>query len=129
MSEKFNLEIISPEKILLKDEIISATIPSFEGEATLLSNHIPLITFLRPGIIKITGNKSSEYFVEEGTVEFSKNSLIILSSSIINLKELSKDKLSKMITECKEQLKQEKINDKMSYIISHKVDALLSINS
>ncbi len=48
MSEKFNLEIISPEKILLKDEIVSATIPSFEGEMTILSNHIPLITFLRP---------------------------------------------------------------------------------
>ena len=65
MSEKFNLEIISPEKILLKDEIVSATIPSFEGEMTILSNHLPLITFLRPGVIKITNSENLEYFVEE----------------------------------------------------------------
>tara|TARA_B100001029_G_C15043773_1_gene445583 strand:+ start:714 stop:1103 length:390 start_codon:yes stop_codon:yes gene_type:complete len=128
MSEKFNLEIISPEKILIKDQVESVTIPSFEGEMTLLSNHVSLITFLRPGITTVLAGQKSEYFVEEGTVEFSKNSLIILSSSIINLKELSKEKINQMISECEKSLKQEKVDDKKNYILSHKVDVLSRIN-
>ena len=75
---------------------------------TILSNHISLITFLRPGIIKINGNKEMQYFLEEGTVEFSNNNLTILSSTIIDISALSKEKISKMIEECKNQLKQGK---------------------
>ena len=89
MSENFNIEIISPERTLLTKEINSAVIPSFEGEMTILSNHIPLITFLRPGILKISGTDKIQYFLEEGTVEFSNNNLIILSSSIIEMSALS----------------------------------------
>ena len=105
MSENFNIEIISPEKKLLTDKANSATIPSFEGEMTILSNHIPLITFLRPGIIKINGSKEAKYFLEEGTVEFSNNNLTILSSTIIEISALSKEKISKMIEDSKNQLK------------------------
>tara|TARA_Y100000996_G_scaffold391872_1_gene354185 strand:+ start:511 stop:900 length:390 start_codon:yes stop_codon:yes gene_type:complete len=128
MSEKFNLEIVSPEKVIIKQQVTSVTIPSFEGEMTLLINHIPLITFLRPGIVKVTGEKTSEYFIEEGTVEFSKNNLILLSSTILDLKTLSKDKLNKMISECKDLLKKENIDDKTNYINSHKADVLSRIN-
>ena len=80
MSESFNIEIISPEKKLLSNKVNSVTIPSFEGEMTILSNHIPLITFLRPGIVKINDSKEEQYFLEEGTVEFFSNNLTILSS-------------------------------------------------
>ena len=96
MSENFNIEIISPEKKLLTDKVNSATIPSFEGEMTILSNHISLITFLRPGIIKINGSKETQYFLEEGTVEFSNNNLTILSSAIIEVSALSKEKISNL---------------------------------
>ena len=95
MSENFNIEIISPEKKLLTDKINSAIIPAFEGEMTILSNHISLITFLRPGTIKLIGNKEIQYFAEEGTVEFSSNNLSILSSTIIEISRLSKEKISK----------------------------------
>ncbi len=128
MSESFNIEIISPEKKILADKINSATIPAFEGEMTILSNHIPLITFLRPGIIKVVGNKEIQYLVEEGTVEFSNNSLAILSSTIIELSALSKEKISKMIEESKRQLTHENLEDKKRYVISHKVDCLSRIN-
>tara|TARA_B100001540_G_C15615191_1_gene554978 strand:- start:258 stop:647 length:390 start_codon:yes stop_codon:yes gene_type:complete len=128
MSESFNIEIISPEKKLLTDKANSVSIPAFEGEMTILSNHIPLITFLRPGIIKVYTNKETEYFVEEGTVEFSNNNLVILSSSILELKDLSKEKISKMIEESKSKLGQENLDDKKRYIISHKVDCLSKIN-
>ena len=128
MSESFDIEIISPEKNLLTDKAKSVTIPAFEGEMTILSNHIPLITFLRPGIIKVVSNKETQYFVEEGTVECFNNNLAILSSTIIEMSALSKEKISKMIEESKNQLNQENLDDKKRYVVSHKIDCLSRIN-
>jgi len=128
MSENFNTEIISLEKILLTDKTNSVTIPSFEGEMTILANHISLITFLRPGIIEINGTKKNKYFLEEGTVEFSNNNLVILSSTIIEASNLSKEKINKIIEESENQLKQDNLDDKKRYVLSHKVDCLSKIN-
>ena len=128
MSDNFNIEIVSPEKKLLTDKVNSVTIPSFEGEMTILSNHIPLITFLRPGIVKINASKEIQYFLEEGTVEFSNNNLTILSSTIIEVSALSRERISKMIEDSKNQLNQENLNDKTRYVVSHKIDCLSRIN-
>ena len=128
MEQNFKLEIISPEKILLSEKISSITIPAFEGEMTLLTDHIPTITFLRPGIIKVYGSKEVKFFVEEGTVEFSKNTLIVLSSSIIPLDSFNNQKISKMIEDAKNQLNKDNLDDKLRYILSHKIDTLSSIN-
>ena len=128
MEKNFNLEIISPEKIILSEKVSSLTMPSFEGEMTILPDHIPLITFLRPGIIRIEGSKKSKYFVEEGTVEFSNNTLIILSSTIIPLENVKGENISKMIEESKAILAKENLSDKAKYIISHKIDTLSKIN-
>ena len=128
MSDNFNIEIVSPEKKLLTDKVNSVTIPSFEGEMTILLNHIPLITFLRPGIVKINASKEIQYFLEEGTVEFSNNNLTILSSTIIEVSALSRERISKMIEDSKNQLNQENLNDKTRYVISHKIDCLSRIN-
>ena len=128
MSDNFNIEIVSPEKKLLTDKVSSTTIPSFEGEMTILSNHIPLITFLRPGIVKINGSKEIQYFIEEGTVEFSNNNLTILSSTITEVSALSSEKISKMIEDGKNQLNQENLDDKTRYVVSHKIDCLSRIN-
>jgi|TARA_Y100000590_G_scaffold349114_1_gene400511 ATP synthase F1 epsilon subunit len=128
MSDNFNIEIVSPEKKLLTDKVNSVTIPSFEGEMTILLNHIPLITFLRPGIVKINASKEIQYFLEEGTVEFSNNNLTILSSTIIEVSALSRERISKMIEDSKNQLNQENLNDKTRYVVSHKIDCLSRIN-
>ena len=128
MSESFNIEIISPERKLLVEKINSATVPSFEGDMTILSRHIPIITFLRPGIIKINDSNDKQYFIEEGTVEFSNNNLIILSSTIIEFRDLSREKISNLIEDCKNKLNQDKLDDKTQYIISHKIDCLSKIN-
>ena len=128
MSETFNIEIISPEKKLLRDKTSSVTIPSYEGDMTILSNHISIITFLRPGIVKINGNKEINYFLEEGTVEFSNNNLTILSTTIIELSALSREKISKMIEESKNKLNQNNLDDKTRYVASHKIDSLSRIN-
>ena len=127
MDENFNIEIISPEKKLFAEKGKSITIPSFEGEMTILPDHISIITFLRPGVININENKK-KYFVEEGTVEFSKNNLTILSSTIIDLESLSKDLISTMVEDSKKELNQENLDDKKRYIISHKIDCLSQIS-
>ncbi len=128
MEQNFNLEIISPEKILLTEKASSVTIPSFEGEMTVLSDHIPLITFLRPGIVKVYGAKETKYFLEEGTVEFLNNTLIILSSTIILLDSLTNESISKIIEESKNQLNKDQLDDKTRYMVSHKLDTLSKIN-
>ena len=128
MDENFNIEIISPEKKLFEEKGKSVTIPSFEGEMTILPDHIPLITFLRPGILRIESSKESKYFVEEGTVEFSNNTLIILSSTIIPLENIKSENKSKMIEETKALLAKENLSDKAIYIASHKIDTLSKIN-
>ena len=127
MDENFNIEIVSPEKKLFAEKAKSITIPSFEGEMTILYDHISIITFLRPGIININENKK-KYFVEEGTVEFSKNNLTILSSTIIDLESLSKDLISSMVEDSKKELNKENLDDKKRYIISHKIDCLSQIS-
>ncbi len=128
MSENFNLEIISPEKKILEEKVNSVTLPAFEGELSILVNHIPLITFLRPGIINVLGSEEKKYFVEDGTVEFSNNNLVILSSTIIETSSFTQDKISKLIKHSKEQLNLENLDDKKRYIISHKIDCLSKIN-
>ena len=128
MEQDFNLEIISPEKVLLSEKVKSVTIPSFEGEMTILSDHIPLITFLRPGIVTVFSSKETKYFLEEGTVEFSNNTLIILSSTITSLDSLTKEKISKMLEESKNELNQDNLSDKARYILSHKLESLSRIN-
>ena len=128
MEKNFNLDIISPESILISEKVNSVTIPSFEGEMTILVDHIPLITFLRPGIIKVVGSKQSQFFAEEGTVEFSNNTLIILSSTITSIENIKNQNISKIIEESKSQLTQDNLSDKAKYILSHKVDTLLKIN-
>ena len=127
MNDNFNIEIISPEKKMFSEKGNSVTIPSFEGEMTILADHISIITFLRPGIININENKK-KYFVEEGTVEFSKNNLTILSSTIIDIDNLTKDVVLKMLSDSKKELNQENLDDKKHYIISHKIDCLSQIN-
>ena len=127
MSEKFNLEIVSPEKVIIKQQVTSVTIPSFEGEMTLLINHTPLITFLRPGIVKVTGEKTSEYFIEEGTVEFSKNNLLILSSTVINVKNLTGTIKENIIKDSTTKLSSNEISDKERYILSYKIESLKEI--
>ena len=98
MSEQFNLEIISPNQTLLNKGVNQVTLPAYEGAMTILKDHISLITFLRPGFIEIEEDKEiHKFFVEEGTVEFFNNKLLILSSSAIKLEKLSKEIIIKMV--------------------------------
>ena len=119
MENSFKLEIISPENIIYSGDVKLATLPSYEGEMGLLKNHIPIITFLKPGIIKVEKNKGevSEFFVEDGTVDYFNDVLVILSSSAIDVKKLTKDFLNKINKDAEEKLATENISDHDRYIL------------
>ena len=129
MSENFNLEIISPDQTLFNSEVEQVAIPAYEGIMTILKNHISLITFLRPGFIEVEiSKKISKFYVEDGTVEFFNNKLLILSSSAIQVEKLAKDSVKKMLEESKALLNNSEFNDKEKYILNYKIDTLQEIN-
>ena len=124
MADKFTVEIISPDKTILKSEAEEVVIPSYEGLMGILKDHIPLITYLRPGQIIIKNQNEKCYFVQEGIVEFSNNNLLILTSTIKDLKNLNKDLVENLVQEAKKKLNDKSTSDKEKYIISYKIEAL-----
>ena len=129
MSENFNLEIISPDQTLLNSEVKNVAIPAYEGMMTILKDHISLITFLRPGFIDVEiSNKKLKFYVEDGTVEFFNNKLLILSSSVILAEKLTKSDIEKKLEESKALLQNPEIKDKEKYILSYKINSLHEIN-
>ena len=128
MSEKFTIEIISPDKLIFKKDANEAVIPCFEGEMGILKDHIPLITFLRPGIIKIISESEEKIFVEEGTVEFVNNNLLILTSSAKILSDLDKKTIDKLVNEAETKIISKDISDKEKYILSYKIETLKNIS-
>ena len=130
MSDSFNLEIVNPEKLFLSlDNVSEVVVPAFDGDMGILKDHISIISFLKPGIVKIfTGNEVKELYVEDGIIEFSENSLSILTSRIIDIKEIKKDDLSSMINEANEALKDENLDDQKRFLANHKIDVLNRLN-
>ena len=129
MLENFSIQIISPDKSILKSEATGVTLPSYEGQMEILKDHIPLITFLRPGLIIVRkNNEENIFFVEEGTVEFENNNLLVLSSTAINLEKLDKKFIEKTIKDSQEKFNNNVITDKEKYILSHKIETLKEIN-
>ncbi len=127
MSDKFTVEIISPDQTILKQETNEVTIPSFEGQMGILNNHIPLITFLRPGIVTIKAEGEKKYYVEEGTVEFSNNNLLILTSTASDLANFDKNKINEMIKNTEANLNTQS-TDKERYVSSYKLETLKEIS-
>ena len=129
MEDNFKFEIISPEKIIFSDNVTMVTLPSYEGDMSVLKHHISIITFLRPGIIKIQKNDGNfeEFFVQDGTVEYFNDSLVILSASVLNIKNVSKDFLDNLNKDTQDKLADKDITDHDRYVLNHKLDVLKQI--
>ena len=130
MEENFKLEIISPEKIIYSQDTKMVTLPSYEGDMSILKNHISIITFLRPGIIRAQNKEENfeEFFVQDGTVEYFNDNLVVLSASAINVKSLSKEFVDNLNKDTKDKLADKNITDHDRYILSHKLDAMKEIS-
>ena len=128
MSDKFTVEIITPDKSILKSEAIEVNIPSYEGQMGVLKDHIPLITFLRPGLIIVRNQDEKKYYVEEGTVEFSNNNLLILTSTANKISNLDKKFINSLISVTEKKISNSDITDKERYLLAYKIDTLKNIN-
>ena len=130
MSEGFNLEIVNPEKSFLSKENVSeVVVPAFEGEMGILKDHISVISFLKPGIIKIfTGSEEEKFYVEDGIVEFKDNNLSILTSNIFDLKNINKDEVENSISDSEKELLKDNLDDQKKFLLNQKIEVLKSIN-
>ena len=130
MSEEFKVEIVNPEKsFLIKEDVSEVVVPAFEGEMGILKDHISIISFLKPGIIKILSKSGDEnYYVEDGIVEFKNNNLSILTSSIFNLNDLDKSKQQDLLKLAEEEASNPEINDQSKYLVDQKIEVLRSLN-
>jgi len=129
MSQDFKIEIVNPEKSFLsKEDAIEVVVPAFEGEMGILKDHISLISFLKPGVIKVLSKSGEDkFFVEDGIIEFKDNNLSILTSSIYNLSDLNKNIIDKIIKDSEKESAAENINDQSKYILDQKIDVLKSL--
>ena len=130
MSEEFKIEIVNPEKsFLIKEDVSEVVVPAFEGEMGILKDHISIISFLKPGIIKIITKSTDEsYYVEDGIVEFKNNNLSILTSSIFNLSDLDKSKIQDLLKLAEKDLNKSEINDQTKYLVDQKIEVLKNLN-
>ena len=131
MSEEFKVEIVNPEKSFLsKEEVTEVVIPAFEGEMGILKDHISIISFLKPGIIKIFSKPGEEkYYVEDGIVEFKDNKLSILTSSIFSLSDMDRNKVEQILKEAENEKNNSEIDDQKRYLLDQKIDTLKSIST
>ena len=128
MSE-FKIEIVNPEKSFLVKDVSEVVVPAFEGEMGILKDHISIISFLKPGIIKIFSKSGNEeLYIEDGIVEFKNNNLSILTSSILNLSEINKSKQESLLKLAEEEANKADVNDQSKYLIDQKIEVLRSIN-
>ena len=130
MSEEFKIEIVNPEKSFLsKEDVIEVVVPAYEGEMGILKDHISIISFLKPGIIRILSKSGEQnYYVEDGIVEFKNNNLSILTSSIFNIKDIDKNKIRELLTQAEEYSQSSEITDQNKYLVDQKIDVLKTLN-
>jgi F-type H+-transporting ATPase subunit epsilon/F-type H+-transporting ATPase subunit delta len=130
MSEEYSVEIVNPEKSFLsKNDVTEVVVPAFEGEIGILKDHISIISFLKPGIIKIFSKSGEEnFYVNDGIIEFKDNNLSILTSLILNLKDIDKEKISEIQKSAEEEINKSDINDQEKYLLDQKLEVLKSIN-
>ena len=130
MSEEFKVEIVNPEKsFLVKEDVSVVVVPAYEGEMGILKDHISIISFLKPGIIKILSKSGdNNYYVEDGIVEFKDNNLSILTSSIFNIAEIDKSKKQNLLKQAEIESSKQELNDQTKYLIDQKIEILKTLN-
>jgi len=129
MSEEFKIEIVNPEKSFLsKEDITEVVIPAFEGEMGILKDHISIISFLKPGIIKIYSKLGEDkYYVEDGIIEFKNNCLSILTSDIFDIKKIDKNFAKDALAKAEQDAQKKDISDQSKYLLDQKIEVLKNL--
>ena len=130
MSNVFKIEIVNPEKsFLTKEDVTEVVVPAFEGNMGILKDHISIISFLKPGLVRVINMNSAEetYYVEDGIIEFKNNCLSILTSHIFDIKKLDKNKVRDILAKAEKDVENKDISDQEKYLVDHKIEVLKSL--
>jgi len=130
MSNVFKVEIVNPEKSFLsREDVTEVVVPAFEGDMGILKDHISIISFLKPGLLKVIDSTAIEetYYVEDGIIEFKNNCLSILTSNIFDIKKIDKNKVRDILTEAEKESQNQDMSDQAKYLIDHKIEVLKSL--
>ncbi len=116
-TKAIKFEIVTPEKVVLKEMVIQATIPTKEGEITVLPDHAPLVSIIKPGIIEIKTDKEEVKLlaVAGGFVEVLRNKIVILADSAERAEEIDLDLADKAKQRAEESLKNLRSFDKKRF--------------
>ena len=131
MSNSFKLDIVNPEKSFLsKRDVVEVVVPAFEGDMGFLKDHISIISFLKPGLLKVTDGAATKetYYVEDGIIEFKNNCLSVLTSNIFDIKKMDKNKVKDILTEAEKDSKNNDISDQAKYLVDQKIEVLKNLN-
>ena len=130
MSNVFKVEIVNPEKSFLsREDATEVVVPAYEGDMGILKDHISIISFLKPGLLKVIDSTAAEeiYYVEDGIIEFKNNCLSILTSNIFDIKKIDKNKVRDILTEAEKESQNQDMSDQAKYLVDHKIEVLKSL--
>lgn len=103
MADMLNFEMVSPEKLLLSEEVTSVTVPGTDGDFTVFAAHAPVLSTMRPGVVDVQKASGEErIFVRGGFAEVNPAGLIILAEEAIPMADLDKEALAQQIQDAQE---------------------------
>lgn len=113
MADKIAFELVSPERLLVSEDVDMVVVPGAEGDFAVLPGHMPIISSLRPGALEIyEGNNARDrYFVAGGFAEVSMDRLTVLAEEAIALAELDRATLEKQIQNAEEDIRDAKTDE------------------
>ncbi len=104
MAEAFKFELVSPERLLVSEQVISVVIPGTEGELTVMANHAPLMTTVRPGVVTVAlaSGSTERYVVFGGFADIVPQGCTLLAESAVAVKDIDRDDLASRIRDARE---------------------------
>ncbi|WP_375599042.1 F0F1 ATP synthase subunit epsilon [Devosia sp. Naph2] len=127
MAEGLKIEIVSPERLVLSETVTSVTVPGTEGYFTVMNDHAPFMTTLKPGFITVTKDNGAEvYFVKGGFADVSPAGLTILAEQSVPFSEFDHGDLQAQIKAAEEELSRAATPEDKSYA-QEVVSALLNL--
>jgi F-type H+-transporting ATPase subunit epsilon len=104
MSNAFNFELVSPERLLFSEQVTAVVVPGSDGYFTVMANHAPLMTTIRPGVVEATlaSGGTKKLFVRGGFVDVAGSSFTLLAEQAMPLEELNPETIASQIKDAEE---------------------------
>lgn len=130
MAEAFKFELVSPERLVVSEEVNQVVVPASEGQFTMLKGHAPFMSTIRPGVIEVTGQsgKLSRIFVRGGFADASPAGLTILAERAVPIEELKPEVIAAEIKNAAEDVADAK-TDEVRRVAQIKLDQLKEVQA